>query len=306
MDEVLGVAAAAASSALGGTSIGATRFIAGALDPLAIGAFRFGIGFVLLLPIILVRRMDWPRRRDLPAIIGLGLLFFALYPILFNAAFIYTTAAHGALTLATLPLLSIVIGALMGREVPTPRKTAGVFVAMAGVGVVMVTSLKSAADGAWRGDLLMLAAVICMAFYGVWSKPYLERAGTIPFTVVAMGAGGLALTLVTLMRGGFAPVAAFDGYQWSAVLYLGAIGGAFSFYLWSYALGHTSPTRVALTVTINPVTASLYGAFLLNEPMTATLLAGIVLVALGIWLGTSGGRVRRKVGVAEVALVDRG
>jgi len=47
MTEAWGVLAAVLSSALGGTSIGATRFLVSAIDPLAIGSFRFGIGFLL-------------------------------------------------------------------------------------------------------------------------------------------------------------------------------------------------------------------------------------------------------------------
>lgn len=290
MDEIFGVVAAVLSSALGGVSIGATRYVAAVIDPMAIGSFRFGIGFLMLLPLVFIRREAWPRRADLLPIVALGLLFFALYPILFNAAFIYTTAAHGALTLASLPLVSILLGAALGRETPTIRKTLGVIVAMSGVGLVLVSNVKSAADGAWRGDILMIAAVLCMALYGIWSKPYLQRAGAIPFTVVAMAAGGIALTLISLVKGSFAPVASFNTTQWAAVLYLGVIGGAFSFWLWSFALAHTTPTRVALTITINPVTASVYGAVLLNEPLTSTLLLGIVLVAIGVWLGTSRGR----------------
>jgi drug/metabolite transporter (DMT)-like permease len=48
MTEVWGVLAAVVSSVLGGTSIGATRFLVNAIDPLAIGSFRFGVGFLLL------------------------------------------------------------------------------------------------------------------------------------------------------------------------------------------------------------------------------------------------------------------
>ena len=50
MSETWGVLAAALSSGLGGTSIGATRYLVNAVDPLAIGSFRFGIGFLFLLP----------------------------------------------------------------------------------------------------------------------------------------------------------------------------------------------------------------------------------------------------------------
>ena len=48
--EISGVLAAVLSSGLGGTSIGATRYLVSAIDPLAIGSFRFGIGFLLLWP----------------------------------------------------------------------------------------------------------------------------------------------------------------------------------------------------------------------------------------------------------------
>jgi drug/metabolite transporter (DMT)-like permease len=61
MTEVWGVLAAVVSSVLGGTSIGATRFLVNAIDPLAIGSFRFGVGFLLLLPAALVQGHRWPR-----------------------------------------------------------------------------------------------------------------------------------------------------------------------------------------------------------------------------------------------------
>src|SRR3979409_1482221 len=106
MGEVWGVLAAALSSGLGGTSIGATRFVRHAVDPLAIGAFRFGLGFIFLLPIALIQGGKWPARNDWAAAAGLGLLFFGLFPILFNASLIFTTAARGALALSTGALLS--------------------------------------------------------------------------------------------------------------------------------------------------------------------------------------------------------
>ena len=125
MGEVWGVLAAVLSSALGGTSIGATRYLVNAIDPLAIGSFRFGIGFVLLLPVALLQGGRWPARRDWPAVAGLGVLFFAVFPLLFNASLIFTTAARGALALSTLPLLTMVVGAALGSEALTARKSLG-------------------------------------------------------------------------------------------------------------------------------------------------------------------------------------
>jgi drug/metabolite transporter (DMT)-like permease len=151
MTEVWGVLAAVVSSVLGGTSIGATRFLVNAIDPLAIGSFRFGLGFLLLLPVALVQGHRWPPRHDWPAVAGLGLLFYAAFPILFNASLIFTTAARGSLALSTLPLLTMVVGAALGSEPLTLRKTAGVLVAILGVSMALLANLATAPEGAWRG-----------------------------------------------------------------------------------------------------------------------------------------------------------
>jgi drug/metabolite transporter (DMT)-like permease len=290
MGEGWGVLAAVLSSALGGTSIGATRYLVNAIDSLAIGSFRFGIGFVLLLPVALLQGGRWPARRDWPAVAGLGVLFFALFPLLFNASLIFTTAARGALALSTLPLLTMVVGAALGSEALTARKSLGVVIAMLGVAIALLSGLTSAPAGAWRGDLLMVGAALCMAFYSIWSKPFIARSGPIPFTTMAMGVGAACLIAVSCWRGSFAPVANFGNPQWLAVTYLGAFGSALTFYLWAFALARTTPTRVAISVTVNPVAAALVGAVLLHEPLSWNLVGGIVTVFAGIWIATTSGR----------------
>ena len=287
MGESWGVWAAVLSSALGGTSIGATRYLVPAIDPLAIGSFRFGIGFLMLLPVAWWKGGPCPARRDWPGTAGLGMLYFALFPILFNASLIFTTAARGALALSTLPLLTMLVGAAMGSEALTARKTIGVFVAMLGVAPALVSGLATAPDGAWRGDLLMVAAALCMALYSIWSKPLIRRSEPIRFTAVSMGVGAACLIALSWRRGSFEPVASFGPAQWGAAFYLGAFGAALTFYLWAFALERTTPTRVAISVTVNPITASLVGATLLHEPLGWNLILGIVTVFAGIWIATT-------------------
>ena len=290
MGEVWGVLAAVLSSALGGTSIGATRYLVNAIDPLAIGSFRFGIGFVLLLPVALLQGGRWPARRDWLAVVGLGLLFFAVFPLLFNASLIFTTAARGALALSTLPLLTMIVGAALGSEALTWRKSLGVLIAMFGVVLALLSGLTTAPAGAWRGDLLMVGAALCMALYSIWSRPFIARSGPIPFTAMAMAVGATCLILISCAYGNFAPVAHFGMAQWLAASYLGAFGAALTFYLWAFALARTTPTRVAISVTVNPVVASLVGAVLLHEPLSWSLAGGIVTVFAGIWIATTSGR----------------
>jgi drug/metabolite transporter (DMT)-like permease len=304
MGELCGVLAAVLSSGLGGTSIGATRYLVNAIDPLAIGSFRFGIGFLLLLPVALLQGGRWPARRDWVGVTGLGMLYFGLFPILFNASLIFTTAARGALALSTLPLLTMVVGAALGSEALTMRKSLGVLIATLGVAIALLSGLASAPLGAWRGDLLMVGAALCMALYSIWSKPLIARSGPIPFTTMSMGIGAACLILISCWRGSFAPVADFGIPQWMAATYLGAFGSALTFYLWAFALERTTPTRVAISVTVNPITASLVGAALLHEPLRWNLVGGIVTVFVGIWIATTAGRRPKPAGQLSRATPD--
>jgi drug/metabolite transporter (DMT)-like permease len=279
-----GVLAAVLSTALGGTAIVATRFLAGAADPVTIAVLRFAGGAVLLLPLALIKRERWPGQRDWPAGIGLALLFFGLFPVLFNAALIYTTAARGALALSTTPLITMLVAAVLGIEPLTARKSLGLALAMGGVLIALGASLSGSPPGAWRGDALMLAGAACMALYTVWSRPLIRRSGPIAFAATGMIIGAACLGAISWAIGGIGAVASFGRPQWGAALYLATVCGAGIYYLWSFALGTVPPTIVALTVTVNPITAAIFGALLLGEPIRLSLVVGLLGVAAGIWV----------------------
>lgn len=287
MGELIGVLAAVASSAIGGTAIGATRYLVGVLDPLTIGAFRFGIGCLVLALAVGWQQGRWPMPGERARAAGLGLLFFALFPVLLNASLVFTSAARGALALSTLPLLTMAVGAALGIEKLTGRKALGVVVAILGVGLALVGGLGTAPAGAWRGDLLMIAAALCMAFYNVWSRPMVRAIGAVPFTLFGMTLGAVVLALASGLGGGYAALPVLDMHQWLALLYLGVFGGAVALLLWVYALGRTTPTRVAIAVCVNPLTASVVGATMLGEPLGWPLALGLVAVASGISLAAT-------------------
>jgi drug/metabolite transporter (DMT)-like permease len=287
MSERAGVLAAVASSALGGTAAAITRYVIGATDPVTLAACRFGIAFLLVLPVALALRSKWPRGRDWAGVAGLGVLFFAVFFFVYNISMSHTTAARGSLALSTLPLTTMLVAALLGYEKLTARKTTGVLIAIGGVAAALVTGLVDAPAGAWRGDLIMLGGTLIMAFYNVWSRPFMIRSSRLGFLAAGMGFGSVASALLAWQSGGFAATQGFDTAQWIAVLCLGVFGGAAAFYLWVYALERTTPTRVANTMAVNPIAASLLATVLVGEPLGANLLVGIGAIAVGIWIAST-------------------
>jgi drug/metabolite transporter (DMT)-like permease len=283
----LGVLIAMVSSALGGTAAAVTRYLVGDADPLTLAVLRWGIGFLCVLPVALLLRARWPMRRDWPAVAALGICFFGLFFIFYNIAVGYTTAARASLALSTLPLQTMLIGALLGAEPLTRRKSAGVGIAMLGVFAALASGLSQAPAGAWRGELIMTAAVLCMAVYNVLSRPLMLRSSALGFLAVGMGFGAAALTLAGVATGRISVLADFGPPQWIAGAYLGVAGGALAFILWVLALQRATPTQVANTMTLNPIAAALLATQLVDEPITLNLVIGVIAVCLGIWIATT-------------------
>ncbi|MGJ4855829.1 DMT family transporter [Labrys sp. La1] len=277
-----GVLAAILSSGIGGTAVVATRSLSRTIDPITLGALRFGLGFLFLLPVACLRREAWPPRRDWPGVVGLGLLFFGLFPILFNAALYFTTAARGAIALSALPVLTMLAASALRAETMNARKVLGVLVTMSGVTLALLSGLSTAPPGAWRGDLLMLGAALVMALYTIWSRSFIARSGPVRFTLTAMGIGALCLVSVAAIGGGLTNLRWLPSEAWLAAGYLGIVGSALVFFLWSFAVTHTTPTLVAIAVAVNPITASLAGDLFLGERLGWNFAAGLGLVCLGI------------------------
>ncbi len=290
MNEKTGVLIAIVSSSLGGGAAVATRFMIGAVDPLTLATVRFGGGALCILPLALLLRPKWPSRADWPAVAGLGFLFYAVFFVFYNLALAYTTVGRGTLALSTLPLLTMVAGAVLGLEKLSTRKTAGVLLAMGGVALALTASLKTAPDGAWRGDLIMVGATLSMALYNVYARPFIARSSPLGYLVAGMSVGGGALILISLLTGRLDIIMHFNASQAWTGLYLAAGGGAAAFFLWVLALKYASPTRVANTITINPFIAMVAGTTLLGEPVTLTLVLGLVAVCAGVWVATTEGR----------------
>ncbi|MBV8791090.1 MAG: DMT family transporter [Pseudolabrys sp.] len=290
MGEAAGVLLAIVSSAVGGTAAAVTRYLVGSADPLTLAILRWDIGFLCVLPVAILMRARWPTRSDVPYVALLGVMFYALFFILYNIAVGYTTAARASLALSTLPLQTMVVAALLGVEPLTLRKTLGVLLAVFGVAGALATGAASAPVGAWRGELIMTGAVLCMSFYNVWTRPFIQRSSALGFLAIGMGSGAVVLLLLGIATGRIAVLGSFGAPQWIAGIYLGVGGGALAFVLWVMALQRATPTRVANTMTVNPIAAALLATQLVGEPITWNLVAGMVAVFTGIWIATSAAR----------------
>lgn len=288
--ERMGIAAGIASSTFGGMAAAVTRYAVATIDPVLISVFRFGLGCLLLLPFALAARARWPRGTDLAATAALGVMFYGGYFVAYARALTLTTAARGSLGIATLPVLTMLVAAALGKERLTLRKTLGVLAALSGVAIAMASDLGNAPTGAWKGDTIMIAAMLSMSLYTIYSRPLMARSSALGYACAGMAAGAALNATVVSSSNGWTVLHALGTSQWAALVFLGVVPGSIGFFLWVYAVQRTTPTRAAATITVSPISAGALAALLVAEPFSPGLMVGAIAVAAGIWIASTEGR----------------
>ena len=281
-------AAAAVAALSAGTAVVATRFVIGETDPLSLVFYRYVVSVACFAPVL---PAIWPREglaaAEYPKIAMFGILFFVFFPWGFNASLQYVPAARGAVGLATIPIQTLIVAAIFGREKLSLMKLASVALAFAGVVVALGTAAFEGGKADYlRGDGLMLLGVLCAAVYSVFARPTLMRHGPIFVTALGMAFAVLALLpVVVALHGASAALPPFSGRGWLTVIFLGTIAGALQFSLFMLALRWLPPTTTVLYLTLNPITAMVLGTLMLGEALTLELVAGMGLVLIAIVIG---------------------
>jgi drug/metabolite transporter (DMT)-like permease len=278
-------AAAAATGILVGSAMVATRFVIDQTAPASLALFRYTIGFCCLLPPVILSGRVSLERRDLLPIGLLGITQFGILIALLNYSLQFIPSARAALIFATMPFMTMALAAVLGHEKFTWSKTLGVLLTVAGVGfAVGEKSIQRAGEASgWIGELAVFGSTLSGAVCSVLYRPYLRKYPTLPVSALAMLASVGFLAVLAAGEGFFNSLPQFTGFGWLAVLFIGVNSGI-GYYLWLWALNHTSPTKVTVFLALSPITATILGALLLGEDISLMSFLGLVFVALGLWI----------------------
>jgi drug/metabolite transporter (DMT)-like permease len=281
----LPIAAAAATGILVGSAMVATRFVIDQTAPASLALLRYAIGFCCLLPPMLAFgrvHFEW---HDLLPIGLLGITQFGILIALLNYALQFIPSAHAALIFATMPLLTMMLATVLGHERLTLAKTAGVLLTIVGVGFALGGKAveRGGAVHEWVGELAVFASALSGAICSVLYRPYLRKYPTLPVSAFAMLASVGFLAALAAAEGFFGSLPHFTAAGWLAVVFIG-ISSGIGYYLWLWALNHTTPTKVTVFLALSPITAAGLGAFLLGETISMMLFVGLACVVFGLWI----------------------
>jgi drug/metabolite transporter (DMT)-like permease len=249
-------------------------------SPLDLVALRYLAAGLVLAP------FAWRARRVLLAIGLRRMLVLAACggagnAILFCWALTIAPASHGG-TIA--PISAALMGAMLAvpllREVPTQGRVAALGVIAFGVVLIGWDGIGGAHPGAWRGDLILVAAGSVWAAFTVllrrWQVPALAgNAGLCCLSAV------LVLPPWLLLGAGAVPHLPLEGALLQAVAQ-GVIASALATTLYARAGELMGATRTACLSALVPVMAVLLSVIVLDEPLGLAKLAGVTLAVGGM------------------------
>jgi len=244
--------------------------------PILFVTWRFGTGALILLAVAYWRKIPLPDKKFLPWIFLTGVLMIVLNNIAAQVGMLSISAGMAAVLNYTAPLWTAILAHFTLNERLTRLKCFGIFLAILGLYVLM--GLQGV-DDLGAAFIIILGAMV-MAVANIIVKLKLSKSNMVQLTTWQMVFGALVLVA-------YSSLVPQGEIHWClpavlCVIYNGALASALAFFLWNYVLTHIEASSASIATLVAPIVGVLGGVFILGEPFTVQIFAGIILIFAGI------------------------
>jgi len=251
---------------------------------IAFNAMRMIVGSAVFLSVIQFTKHEARpalTSRDWRELTFLGAIGTFLYQLCFVAGVGRTSVGNSSLIIGISPVVISIMSSLAGHERIKPMRWAGVVIALFGLYLVVGHGLDLT-GATWRGDALMLAALVCWSLFSVASQPILKRHSPLIVIGLAFSIGGglYVLTLLPwLIRVEWGAVSAFS---WALMLASALLSLNLSYWIWYTGLQRLGSSRTSVYSYLTPIVAMVVAAFWIGEPISTNQVLGAMAIFTGL------------------------
>jgi drug/metabolite transporter (DMT)-like permease len=260
------------------------------MPALIFAGLRYMLAFLCLLPFALrpanqaalrsLTRADWL------GLAGLGVLYYAVAQGTQFVGLSYLPSVAVSLMLNFTGALVAGLGVVFLAERPSALQWAGVAINLLGI-LIYFMPLPSGFKPGWQvGVGVMLAGVLANAAGALLGRG-INRTGKLSplvVTVTSMGIGSTLLLGAGLASGGLAAIATLTPRAWGIILLLAVVNTALAFTLWNYSLQTLSAMESSIINGTMLIQIAVLAWLFLGESLSAKMIAGMALAALGALL----------------------
>lgn len=213
-----------------------------------------------------------------------GFLFLAIGNGVVVWALSYVDSGLTALTIASQPLVVLLLLWILEKRKIKLFSWVGVFVGLLGMYLLISQNQISSSPESFKGILMIIGCVITWGYASIFvgkaelPKNYLVN------TAYQMLFGSLWLILMSVIKNEYwiSPVNWQLNVQW-AMLGLIIFGSIVAFTSFNYLLKIVSPEKVATSTYINPIVAMVLGYLVLKETISIQSIIAAVILLTGVY-----------------------
>jgi len=183
-------------------------------------------------------------------------------------------------------VLIAIFATLLFDEKMTLLKACGILLSVAGA-VVAISKGSLAllfSGGFGLGELMILCCVASWVSFSLIGKVAMQGMSPLRSITLSSIAGMVFLLVPAAREGVFSDMWQYGAPAWIALLYLGIFGTVLGFVWYYQGIALIGTMRAGLFINFVPISAIFLAWGLLGEPITSSLLVGLVLVLTGVYL----------------------
>lgn len=270
-----------ASSIWGGMYV-VVKVVVAVIPPLELVWMRYVVAIVALLVIGLLTKQKWKiEKRYLLLIIAIGIIGNTISIVAQETGTMLSTAQMGAIITASTPAFMVIFARIILKESLTIKKGLSVFLATAGV--VLIVGIGNMSMSNTLGGVSLVIAALTWALMSVLVKRVPSDYSQIVVTTYATFVALIVLTPFVLPRLhaiNFSELA--HPTIWGGLLYLGVVSTAGGFLLWNRGLQMLNASSGGIFFFFQPIVGTLLGWLLLGEKIGIMFWIGSFLILIGV------------------------
>lgn len=276
--------------ALVGSYVGLSKLLLVAFPVFLLAWLRFGIAALAMLHWLPRRAGEAPlSRHDRRLLFWESFLGNFLFSICMLYGVLLSSAVAAGVVLAAIPAVVAVLSRLFLHERITPRVTAAIACAVAGIAMLALGRAQpdgGAGEHPALGHALLVGAALCEASYVVIGKRLTGQVSARRISAL-INLWGLALiTPLGLWQAWSHDFARVPASTWALLLFYSLAASVATVWLWMRGLRHVQASRAGVFTVLLPVTSALVGVAVLREPFSARHATAFALALLGLLLAT--------------------
>lgn len=254
------------------------------LPPLTVVLLRVVLAAIILLPLLWVYRIRFPKGLSgWKPFFAIGLLNNVLPFSLIVMGQTYIASGLASILNATTPLFTVVVMAAAGEEKLHARRVAGIVAGLIGV-IILHGEGLGFKTGQGIGILLCLAAAFSYGLSALLARRLLSDSPPLGMATFQMLASAVMMTVVAGIFERPWQLAMPGATTWLAVTGLAALSTALAYIVFFQILRRSGATNVMLVTLLIPVTAILLGYLVLGESISLREIIGALVIGSALLL----------------------